>query len=477
MKVVLAFLANTLCNFAIGLLVAKFLGPEEFGRFALALAIGAALQTLLFEWIRLSAVRFYSQRSRTERPDLRPTLDFAFLVFAAGVALAAAIALFAGASFPLPSALIGLAVAASIANGLFDFTTALARARFDDGLYGRLVLTKNFAALLLTAGGALIFHSAAMALTGVAASMAGSIALFWRSLAEDRPRGVRPSAAVARECAAYAAPIVVGNLLIYALLPLFNRALMARWHGYAETGQFSLANDIGTRMVLSISSSLDVLLFQLAVRADDQHGGHHGRDQIARNMGVIFAIVLPACAGVWLTLPSIERLVVPEEFRGPFLAYFSLLLPGQFAFGMFAFAVVPHFLIAKKTLPMILAAALACLADVALIRFLPPEPHSIALAQTGAMIVGLSVLTVNAAFTGARFPPARDIAAAIAGGVAMVAALLPLRGATPGAPLLAAQVVLGVAVYGAFVAVLDTAGLRGVALDVARSLRARLAQA
>ena len=234
MKVVLAFLANTLCNVAIGLLVAKFLGPEEFGRFALALAIGAALQTLLFEWIRLSAVRFYSQRSRTERPDLRPTLDFAFLVFAAGVALAAAIALFAGASFPLPSALIGLAVAASIANGLFDFTTALARARFDDGLYGRLVLTKNFAALLLTAGGALIFHSAAMALTGVAASMAGSIALFWRSLAEDRPRGVRPSAAVARECAAYAAPIVVGNLLIYALLPLFNRALMARWHGYAD---------------------------------------------------------------------------------------------------------------------------------------------------------------------------------------------------------------------------------------------------
>ena len=59
----------------------------------------------------------------------------------------------------------------------------------------------------------------------------------------------------------------------------------------------------------------------------------------------------------------------------------------------------------------------------------------------------------------------------------MVAALLPLRGATPGAPLLVAQVVLGVVVYGAFVAVLDTAGLRGVALDVARSLRARLAQA
>ena len=39
MKLAITFALNTLFNFAIGLMVAKFLGPEEYGRFALALAV------------------------------------------------------------------------------------------------------------------------------------------------------------------------------------------------------------------------------------------------------------------------------------------------------------------------------------------------------------------------------------------------------------------------------------------------------
>ena len=40
MRVIAAILVNTLFNFVIGLLVAKFLGPDQFGRFALAAAVG-----------------------------------------------------------------------------------------------------------------------------------------------------------------------------------------------------------------------------------------------------------------------------------------------------------------------------------------------------------------------------------------------------------------------------------------------------
>ena len=39
MRVLGAFLFNTLCNFGIGLIVAKLLGPAEYGPFALTLAI------------------------------------------------------------------------------------------------------------------------------------------------------------------------------------------------------------------------------------------------------------------------------------------------------------------------------------------------------------------------------------------------------------------------------------------------------
>ena len=78
MKVLLAFLVNALFNFAIGLIVARFLGPEEYGRFALALALTVVVQTAVFDWIRLAAIRFYSERSRADTPEVRATLDVSF---------------------------------------------------------------------------------------------------------------------------------------------------------------------------------------------------------------------------------------------------------------------------------------------------------------------------------------------------------------------------------------------------------------
>ncbi len=474
MRVVAAFLVNTLCNFAIGLLVAKFLGPEEFGRFALTLAVAMAMQTGMFEWIRQSTIRFYSERSRVSRPELRATLDVSFAIIAATATALAIGFMLSGFELALSNGLIGLAVAASITNGVFDYTTAIVRARFDDGLYSRLVLTKNVLALVCTAGGALVFHSAAWALGGVCISMAGSIFTFRASLSDGGARSSLAHRGIAMQAFRYASPIVVANLL-YLLIPLANRSLMASWYGYAETGQFSLAFDIGSRVVAAIGSALDVLLFQMAVRADELHGVEHGRDQVARNMAVLYALMAPACAGVWLTLPSIEKLVVPSEFRGPFLDYFGLLLSGHFVSGLLWFGVNPIFQIAKRTRPMIVGALCAWVADIVLVATLPDSPFSLAIAQSGAMTVGFTTLIIYAAAIGARFPAGRDLLAATFGAGAMVVALLPLRGAEPGVATLTLQVVCGLTIYAAFVVVFDIAGLRAVGQGVARSLRARFA--
>ena len=76
MRVLGAFLFNTLCNFGIGLIVAKFLGPAEYGRFALTLAIALTIQIALLDWIRLAAVRFYSERVRAAEPSIRRHQSF-----------------------------------------------------------------------------------------------------------------------------------------------------------------------------------------------------------------------------------------------------------------------------------------------------------------------------------------------------------------------------------------------------------------
>jgi len=75
MTVLLPFVVNAALNFVLGLLIAFFLGPAEFGRYAIGAAIIVLVNTALMDWIRLSAVRFYSLKARETEPEIRATLD------------------------------------------------------------------------------------------------------------------------------------------------------------------------------------------------------------------------------------------------------------------------------------------------------------------------------------------------------------------------------------------------------------------
>jgi O-antigen/teichoic acid export membrane protein len=477
MKVVFAFFVNTLLNFAIGLLVAKFLGPDQFGRFALAIAIGIVTQTAAFDWIRLTAVRFYSERSRSARPELRATLDTTFAIFACSLVALAFIAVFAGMTFSLPQSLVGLAVATAITNGLFDYNTALVRARFHDTLYMRLIIAKNIMALVLTVGGAFIFGSAQMALAGTCLSMAGSLVVAREALRDPAAKRHLAQRSLALGYMRYSLPIVAANFL-YLMIPFINRALVTKYYGFAETGQFSLALDIGTRVMAAVGTALDVLLFQIAVRADELHGPEHAKEQVASNMAVVFAILLPTTAGLWLVLPSLEHLVVPQEFRGPFAHYLALLLPGLFCYGLMNFAINPIFQIGKRTAPLIIGAVTACAINPLLIFLLPhaADASSFAIAQAGSMVGALAALLCFAFFTHPRWPRGRDLLIATAGTLAMGMALAPLRQWEPGVVTLLVEIIAGTAIYGAFVAAFDVAGLRSLAFVKLRSWREKVGE-
>ncbi|HEY8139161.1 MAG TPA: lipopolysaccharide biosynthesis protein [Methylocystis sp.] len=465
MNVLLAFLANSATNVVIGLLVAKYLGPEEYGRFAIAFSISAVVQTALFDWLRLAATRFYSVRVRDQKPVVRATLDMSFVAVVCALALATFLFAYLGPTLDFDGVLILLALLTAVVNGLFDYSTALVRARFDDRLFGRLVLVKNLLSLILTGGGAFLFHSAGVALAGTIASLFGTVIAARASLTD---KGAPPGAArreTAAALIAYSAPIVTANLL-YQAIPLAARSTVADVYDFAETGQFALAFDLGMRAMLAFGSALDVLLFQIAVAAHENHGAERARRQVGRNMAVVLAFLLPACTGLFLVMPSIELLIVPAQYRGPFAHYLGLLLPGLFAMGMILFGVNPVFQIGKKTAPMVGAALVAVAAGFFLVVALPwgRDASSLALAQCGAYLAALVATLFFAARAKPIWPRPRDVAFAVVATGGMVAVLSPLREMTPGVLTLLLQVSLGVVVYGVLTLIFDTAGLRGQAL-------------
>ena len=474
MNVLLAFLANSATNVVIGLLVAKYLGPEEYGRFAIAFSISAVVQTALFDWLRLAATRFYSVRVRDQKPVVRATLDMSFVAVVCALALATVLFAYLGPTLDFDGVLILLALLTAVVNGLFDYSTALVRARFDDHLFGRLVFVKNLLSLLLTGGGAFLFHSAAVALAGTIASLLGTVIAARASLTD---KGAPPGAArreTAAALIAYSAPIVTANLL-YQAIPLAARSTVADVYDFAETGQFALAFDLGMRAMLAFGSALDVLLFQIAVAAHENHGAERARRQVGRNMAVVLAFLLPACTGLFLVMPSIELLIVPAQYRGPFAHYLGLLLPGLFAMGMILFGVNPVFQIGKKTAPMVGAALVAVAAGFFLVVALPwgRDASSLALAQCGAYLAALVATLFFAARAKPIWPRPRDVAFAVVATGGMVAVLSPLREMTPGILTLLLQVSLGVVAYGVLTLIFDTAGLRGQAVVWIRRRRAR----
>lgn len=461
MKVMAAFICNSLFNFAIGLLLAKYLGPEDYGQFAIAVAVAVAVQTIAFDWTRLAAARFYSERVRTEQPKLRATLDTSLALIILLIILGTAAVLLSGIELPLSKGLVGLAIATAVANGLFDLQAALVRARFLDGVYARLIIGKNLLSMVLTVGGAFWTGSANLALLGVVLSMAGALLGVRGNLFDAAARPKLADAALARSLFGYALPIVLANLL-YQSIPLVDRLLIARTQGFAASGQFSFAYDIGVRLVAAIGSMMDVLLFQIAVRADEVHGNLHAKRQVGDNIGVVVAVLTPACVGCWLVLPSFAELAAPSEFRDPFGTYFTLMLPGLYCYGLIFFALHPLFQINKTTAPLILVAALASLANIIAVAVLPnmADATSDAIAVSLALMSGLGLLIAAAIFTRPIWPRLRDVIGTAALTTVMMLVVRLLPDGEPGLLRLLLQAGLGLTVYSSLALLIDLCDLR-----------------
>ena len=455
---------NAGLNFVLGLLIAQLLGPADFGRFALATTGAIVLNTVLFEWLRLSATRFYSGRVRVDEPWIRHGLDRAYLRI--GLVLLCAAALcgafgFGGGASGREAVLCGTALAA-LGIGVFDYHAALARARFDGKLYLGLVAVKNVLAFILMAAAAWWLPQPAWVLAAAGLSQFVAVVLLRHPLRDPRSAFERPRlTATWRVFARYGLPLIAANTA-YQCLAFVNRGAIAGHAGFAEAGYFALAADVTSRSLMTLGTALDLLLFQFAVQAEEQHGRAAAEAQVAENAGTVFALLAPCAVGFWAVLPALQGLVVPDAYRGPFESYSVALMPGLFCLAMMFYALNPVFQIRRRTFPVIAAALVGLAVNGAGLLLLPDRMGGmgVALAQT----LGLAAAALWLGWRALTGPerivlPWGQIGAATLACGAMGLALAPFRHLPPAAAL-AVLVPAGAVLYGALVWIFDIAGLR-----------------
>ncbi len=460
MLMIVTFAINAVMNLAIGILMAKFLGPADFGRYALAQAIGIIFNTIFLDWLRHAVTRFYAE-GREDAGRIRATLDVTVAVSCFLICLISAIAIASGVDFKLGIALAIAAPAVGIANGLFDFSTAMLRANFQDRPYAKAVLLKNLLSLILMLAGAAIFNSAALALAGMCLSILVSLLSVRHSLGLAQGGLKNASLPYLRNFVLYAWPIVISNIFIQATT-LFDRDYLIRTQGgFEASGQYSFAFDMGIRIIAALGSAFDILLVQLAIRADHEAGIEAAKKQLSQNMGIVFAIMTPLCAGLWLILPSFAALFVPEAFRQPFMQIFSAILPGLFAYGLLLFALHQVFFIAKQTWPLFFTSG-----TVIAINLLgvwasgTSDPAVIAQIQGAGFIGGFIVGCLFIFWLYPVAPRLWDLGSSLVALAAMVLATLPFRTWEPGIVPLLAAAICGAIVYAGIVLAFNTAGFR-----------------
>ncbi len=475
MLVVAAFLINSIFNFALGLLVARFLGPTGFGQYAIAASLAIIVNTLFLDWIRLAATRFYSERARADEPEVRATLDAIFALSSLGALAASAALLWLGQDFRLALALALLTPAMGICNGLFDYHAALLRARFDEKGFALVVVVKNLLSLALMVGGAVWFASPEAVAAGFVISIAATIAVAWRRLRDPRAVVAKPDWLRARGFLAYGFPVILA-ILIYYLIPLWNRTSIANDLGFAASGQFSLAYDIAIRVVQTVGSALDIILFQIALKTEDERGVEEAKAQLSANMGLVLMAVTAVVACYWLALPAFEAALVPQAFRGSFAAATAILLPGLACYALILFAVTPVFQLRRRTWPVVLCALLALAVNAALVAPLGAEAKLADYARAQSFAYGAALLAALALALGQMkvLPPLRDVAAAALAAAAMAAACWPFRAMEPGWTALLAILAAGGAACAVVVLAMDAGGLRS---RLARRLRPAAAAA
>ncbi|MGL4634396.1 MAG: polysaccharide biosynthesis C-terminal domain-containing protein [Beijerinckiaceae bacterium] len=433
MLVVTTFLINSAFNFALGLLIARFLGPQGFGQYAIAAALAVVLNTLFLDWIRLAATRFYSERTRREAPDVRGTLDALFVLSSFGIAITGGVSIWLDKDFGLMLGLAALAPAMSICNGLFDYHTALVRARFEEKSYSLLVILKNVLSLILMVGGAWYFQSPVMVALGFVITVIATLMTGRKRLLDPDVKIMKPDWSKARGFFLYGFPIILATL-IYYIIPLWNRAAIANQLGFASSGQFSLSYDIAIRVVQTVGSALDIILFQIALKAEDESGLSEAKRQLASNMGMVLAAIAAVATGYWLVLPGFEAALVPEAFRGSYAAITTILLPGLVCFALIQFAITPVFQLSQKTWPVVIAGLVALAINALLTWTLGPSAtiQDFARAQAFSYGAALLVATALAMREVLITPSLRDVATTILATAAMVAAVWPIRGMEPG---------------------------------------------
>ncbi|WMJ70871.1 hypothetical protein [Stenotrophomonas sp. 24(2023)] len=327
----------------IQLLAPHLLTAGEYARFSTLWSIGQLLSVALFEWLRISTLRFSHTHGQCV-PGYAIPLKRGYTRLAAGAIVLAALLLVLKDAFTLAMAAAACLFFATT-KGCFDGQQAFFRAGEMNRNYALSWTASGATGLLLFTLVAHHYGDATLSITALAFSYAVSALVFGRMSHRMAPP---PAGAPTEKLAAifrYGTFISISSVAT-ALFPALVRALALAWGNDADLAGNLLVIDLTQRILLAAGTVINIVILTKAIRLMDS------RDVVASTHTQVLGtslLLLPCIAGFLVVYPQIGELFPPPALKDAFLAS---AFPATVSAGLIAlriYAIDPLFVISKKT--------------------------------------------------------------------------------------------------------------------------------
>lgn len=397
------YLSGRLATGAVGLLTlaafTRVLSPTDYGRYTVIIAIVSLIAGVGFQWLRQGLVRFGTGES-AKPAALLGTMGvlFAALIGVMTV-VAAAIAIERfdlGISSPELAVICGLAVT----QAWFELATDAARTEFRPWRYSAATFIRAALSLVLGVAAALLTHQVVLVVVGIALGyLLSSFVAAPRWLVGLLHLG-SATMEQAKGLLGYGLPLA-GTLGMTFILDTADRLMLAGMHGYAEAGVYASSYNLAQFSIGTALSGLSLGALPLAVSTFRSGDLKRAKALLDRNLLLGFAICLPAVAGLAVTAPVLDRLLLGNYVSGRSDVVTIIIAFATGLAALRAYCVDVVFMLHRRTWVQGLIIASSALFNVGLNFFTIPRWGA-----TGAAAASLAaylIAMVGSAFLSTRF--------------------------------------------------------------------------
>jgi O-antigen/teichoic acid export membrane protein len=316
----LTFIVTGLCSFAAIAIYTRLLEPSEYGKYALVITTVTLANTVFFQWIRLSILRFVSGIASEAKTTFVNTVVSLYYVLTACIVVISLLVTLGEYAFGTKTLIYLFAAILTAAQGGHEGLLAYLRSELRVRSYGMLASSKSILALLIGCALAWAGLGFEAIVLGVLIATLGTTAFYFKrylpktSWAIDREN--------LRMQVQYGLPLTVNTIVCY-LIYATSRYIVSYRLGAHAVGVFSVPYDFSQNVVISMMMVINLAAFPYIVKTYEEHGMEKAKEQLKTNVLLLFLVCAPLIVWLLLNKQSVSKLL----FGAKYVDSASLLMP------------------------------------------------------------------------------------------------------------------------------------------------------